>query len=102
MRETKEEKRIFNDYLKEKPKPTAKTWTELAALYKGEVNYDTVFLKLPTTLASHCSKGKQTQELVLIKDSISQEYYDFLKQLGVPVEPCRTNHGSESCPNMAP
>lgn len=84
--DTNEEKKIFNEYLKENPKPTTKSWSELAALYEDEANYDTLFPKVPTMLACYYSKWKQTRELVLIKDSISRDYYGLLKKLGIPTE----------------
>lgn len=81
---TKEEKRIFNEFLKSCPKPTTKSWEQLAALYKTKADYKTVFPKLPSMLRTHYTKWKLNQELVMVKDSISVGYYDVLKKLGTP------------------
>ena len=46
-----EEKKLFNDYLRDHSKPTAKTWDDLAAVFKEKANYTTVFPKLPDVYA---------------------------------------------------
>lgn len=89
---TKEEKRIFNDFLKYQPSPTLKSWRHLATHYKTLDDYQSVFPKLPTMLASYYGKWKHTQELVMIKDSISAEYYGLLKELGFPLDKTLTEN----------
>jgi len=78
------EKRIFNQHMADNPKPSSKTWEQLAEKFKDKSDYVTVFPKLPSMLRSHFNDWKATQQLVTIKNSISLDYYGLLKQLGKP------------------
>lgn len=83
---TKEEKKIFNDFMKNHPKPPSKTWMDMAAFFKGKADYKTMFPKLPSMLKAHYTKWKVTQDLKMIKASINEKYYSLLKELGTPTE----------------
>lgn len=83
---TYEERRIFNSFMRNHPKPNSKTWLDMAALFKGKADYKTVFPKLPSMLRAHYTKWKVTQELKMIKASIHEKYYTLLKDLGIPTE----------------
>ena len=63
---------------------TQKNWQQLASLYKAKANYKTVFPKLPSMVKLYYSKWQVSQELVMIKDSISVDYYGLLKKFGKP------------------
>jgi hypothetical protein len=75
---------LFNKFMKEHPRPTAKTWEELAVLFKAKSNYLTIWPKLPSMLRKHCQTWRLNQELVMIKDSMKTDYYGLLKQLSQP------------------
>lgn len=81
---THHERKIFNECLKTHRKPTARSWDELASLYKVQADYKTVFPKLPSMLRTHHTKWKVNQELAMVKDTIKVGYYDILKKLGTP------------------
>ena len=53
---TIEEKKIFNEYMKNNRGRTQKNWQQLATLYKAKANYKTVFPKLPSMVKLHYSK----------------------------------------------
>jgi hypothetical protein len=75
---------LFNEFLKEHPKPSAKNWEDLAKLFLEKSDYLTIFPKLPSMLRNYYNKWKVTQELVMIKDSIKTDYYDLLKKFVQP------------------
>lgn len=83
---TMEEMKIFNTFMRDHPRPTSRTWLEMATFFKGKADYRTVFPKLPSMLRAHYGKWKVTQELKMIKASINEKYYHLLKRLGIPTE----------------
>ena len=78
------EMHLFNEFMREHPRPTAKTWDELAALFKFKSDYETIFPKLPSMLRNYYNKWKVTQELTMLKDTVKTDYYGLLKKLGKP------------------
>jgi hypothetical protein len=79
------EKSIFNEFVKANPgHPTKKTWVELANSFKLKANYITIFPKLPFMLARSYKKWKDSQEVVLAKETIKGPYYELLCRLARP------------------
>ena len=78
------EMHLFNEFMREHPRPTAKTWDELAALFKFKSDYETIFPKLPSMLRNYYNKWKVTQELTMLKDAVRTDYYGLLIKLGKP------------------
>jgi hypothetical protein len=78
------EMHLFNEFMREHPRPTTKTWDELAALFKFKSDYETIFPKLPSMLRNYYNKWKVTQELTMLKDTVKTDYYGLLKKLGKP------------------
>jgi hypothetical protein len=78
------EMHLFNEFLKEHPRPSAKGWEDLAKLFKEKSDYLTIFPKLPSMLSNYYNKWKVIQELVMIKDSVKTDYYGLLKKFGQP------------------
>jgi hypothetical protein len=78
------EMHLFNEFLREHPRPTAKLWEELAALFKVKSDYETIFPKLPSMLRNYYNKWKVNQELMMLTDAVRTDYYGLLKKLGQP------------------
>ena len=80
-----DEVHLFNKFLKEHPRPTAKTWEELVALFKAKSNCQTIFPKLLSSmLRKFCKTWRLNQELVVIKESVKTDCHGLLKNLGQP------------------
>lgn len=61
----RENKKIYNEFMKATPKPTAKSWRDLAKMFKLRADYKHVFPKLPTMLKSYHKRWEQNQLIVL-------------------------------------
>jgi hypothetical protein len=59
------EKQLFNDFLKENPKQTAKRWRGLAKLFKEKTDCTHIFPKLPTMLKLYYRQWRDSQLIVL-------------------------------------
>lgn len=78
------EKKIFNDFMAEHPKPTSKHWKELAKLYKARTNCKTVFPKLPSMLKSYYNHWQDSQAIVMAEEEMKSEYRALLFKLATP------------------
>ena len=75
------EKQLFNDFLKDNPKPTANSWRELAKLFKEKTDCKQIFPKLPTMLKLYYRQWRDNQLIVLAQQQMNGEYNAVLHQL---------------------
>ncbi len=80
---TKEERRIFTDFLLENPKMTEKTWNQLAALFLSKTNCGSVFPKLPSMLKSHHKKWCANSAILAVTATVKKEYDELLRSLTI-------------------
>lgn len=78
------EKKIFNDFMVSNPKPSRKTWYELAKVFKAKTNYTTIFPKLPSMLKSYYNQWRDNQAIVKAAEGMKIEYRALLFELATP------------------
>jgi hypothetical protein len=79
------EMKIFHDFMKEHAgKLSGKNLKFLSAIYKRKSDYKTIFPKLPSMLRRHYQTWKDSQEVVLAKESMKAPYYTLLRKLADP------------------
>lgn len=86
--EHRHEKKIFNDFMAQHPRPTSKHWRELAKLFKLLSNYKTIFPKLPSMLKAYYTRWKDTQKIVMAQEEMKASgYHELLIELAMPLAP---------------
>jgi hypothetical protein len=83
---TKEELRIFRDFVFSKPRPKTADWVALAKIFKENTDCKTVFPKLPSLLKNYFKKFERNVRIKKMQKSIGADYDSLLKSLAKPVD----------------
>lgn len=78
---TKEEIKIFTEFMGQYPQPTDANFKILAKRYKAKANGDSVFPKLPSMVKSYYSRWKKNQEIKTSIDNVGAEALAFRESL---------------------
>ena len=78
---TREEIKIFTEFMGKHPQPTDANFKVLAKRYKAKADGDQVFPKLPSMVKSYYSRWKKNQEIKTSKDNVGAEALAFRESL---------------------
>ena len=82
----KHEKKIFNDFYNNHPRPTDATRRELAKLFLQKANHTTIFPKLPSMIKSYESKWKKSCLIKLAANQMNEQCNALLVNLSTPID----------------
>lgn len=83
---TKEEWKIFKEFIRSKKQLGDTEWVELAKIFKERTNCTDIFPKLPSMLKSVYKKYQDNLKIKELEQEIGQDYVVLQNLLGTPVE----------------
>ena len=78
---TKEEIKIFTEFMGESPQPTDANFKKLAKRYKEKADGENIFPKLPSMVKSYYTRWKRNQEIKTSQDNVGQAALEFREKL---------------------
>jgi len=92
---TKEEIKLFTEFMMSHPNPTDSNFKALAKLFKEKADGKTIFPKLPSMIKSHYNRWKKNQEIKASRENVGSAAKDLRKKLFMKFTCAEESHPSE-------
>lgn len=89
------EKKMFNDKLSRRPKPTESDFANWSEQYLRDSDCKRIFPKHPLMLHAHYKKSKETAEIKACKAMLGKDYNEFIAELNRRKVPSSDAGGAE-------